>query len=291
MARELDALAPYYGCKRQLAARVIALLGEHHSYWEPFCGSCAVALAKPPCRAEVVNDLHGPVVNLARTVADDNLGPRLFDWLYRTSFCETLYLESAAWLASVSLSTPEECTRASACGHESASLPWAYHYFVACWMGRNGLAGTAGELDTGFCKRFTSSGGDPAVRFRNVVERVPSWWKRMRNWTILSEDGIRLCERIEDRAGCVVYVDPPYLQKQAAYAVDFGPGDHGRLAAALRRFEKTRVVVSYYRHERLGELYLDHGWQLVDAAVQKNLAVAAGKSPKADEVLLVNRAA
>jgi len=153
-------------------------------------------------------------------------------------------------------------------------------------MGRNGLAGTTLELKSGFCVRYTSGGGDPAKRFREAVAAIPWWWERLRNCTVLRRDGIELCERFEDRPGSVVYADPPYLQKQATYTHDFDDAAHARLAAALCRFKATRVVVSYYAHERLAELY--PGWRVVPVAVPKNLAVRAGAEP-APEVLLINQ--
>jgi hypothetical protein len=45
---------------------------------------------------------------------------------------------------------------------------------------------------------------DPATRFRNAASNLPWWWERMRNWTILSEDAIGLCGRIEDKEGIVI---------------------------------------------------------------------------------------
>lgn len=281
MAREYDALVPYYGCKRQMADRVVEALGEHSAYWEPFCGSCAVFLSKPRARMEVLNDLNAHLVNLAWVVAGPE-APALFERLYRTAFSEALYEASVRFLREYqwAFGTPLEA---------------AYHYFVASWQGRNGLVGTAKELSTGFCKRFTSNGGDPATRFRHAVERVPAWWDRLREATILREDGIALIGRIEDKPGTAIYCDPPYLTKGAEYLHDFAGGDHRALAEALARFEKTTVVVSYYDGEALDELYPRERWdkrpvnvQKNLAVVQKNLAVVGGKA-KAPEVLLVNR--
>lgn len=51
---KVKALAPWFGGKRTLAPRVIAELGEHRDYWEPFCGSMAVLLAKPVATYETV---------------------------------------------------------------------------------------------------------------------------------------------------------------------------------------------------------------------------------------------
>lgn len=56
---KITALLPWGGSKRTLAARIIHQLGPHRCYWEPFCGSMAVLLAKELATMETVNDLHG----------------------------------------------------------------------------------------------------------------------------------------------------------------------------------------------------------------------------------------
>jgi DNA adenine methylase len=279
VSKPLLALAPYFGAKRMQAPGIIEQLGDHQAYWEPFCGSLAVLLAKEPCRMEVVNDLNRGLVNLARVVQDDCLSYDLFSHLNRTVFCEELYKRSSTWLTEYSQKQPV--------AFETGFRPWldwAYHYFVVSWMGRNGLAGTEKEYDTGFCVRYTSNGGDPAVRFRNVVESIPTWWQRLRGVTILNEDAFDVIERIEDKQGTVQFVDPPYFDKKGKYLHDFQPGDHARLSAALRRFEKTRVVVSYYEHPLVNELYLDHGFQKVVKSTTKQMGNGKNAAP---EILLV----
>lgn len=47
----ITAIAPWFGSKRTLAPRIVAELGSHRAYWEPFCGSMAVLLAKPAATA------------------------------------------------------------------------------------------------------------------------------------------------------------------------------------------------------------------------------------------------
>ena len=57
-----EALKPpftYFGGKLTLAERIAALLPPHQHYVEPFAGSLAVLLAKPPSPMETVNDLDG----------------------------------------------------------------------------------------------------------------------------------------------------------------------------------------------------------------------------------------
>lgn len=277
MSRAVNAVVPYYGAKRQMAKAVVDALGPHQSYLEPFCGSLAVVLAKPKSRMEVVNDLNEALVNLVRVVAADDLAPQLSERLSRTAFCEALYQDSREACSAYFMDDPRP----------RCSLDWAYHYFVVSWMGRNGFVGSERELDTGFCKRFTASGGDPATRFRGAVASIPSWWERIRNLTVLSEDGIALCSRFEDADHAVVYADPPYVSKDAKYKHDFEPDDHRRLAEALRRFEKTRVVLSYYDDPLVDELYVRRGWKKTPVDVQKNLSAASGGG-RAPEVLLTN---
>jgi DNA adenine methylase len=91
----------------------------------------------------------------------------------------------------------------------------------------------------------------------------------------------------------VIYADPPYLKKVAKYKHDFAEPDHKRLADVLRRFKKTRVVVSYYDHPRLAELY--PGWRLRHIVATKSLVNSGMRdetgATKAAEVLLINQPA
>lgn len=92
---ECTALAPWFGSKRTLAPVIVAEIGDHHTWFEPFCGGLAVTLAKPKARMECANDLHGDLTNLARCVQDRQLGPALYRRCRRMWMCEELYHEAA----------------------------------------------------------------------------------------------------------------------------------------------------------------------------------------------------
>lgn len=64
--------------------------------------------------------------------------------------------------------------------------------------------------------------------------------------------------------------------------------DHQRLAAALSRFSRSRVVVSYYRHPRLEGMYPKGRWTHVNCETAKNLSHQGGGSARAHEVLIIN---
>lgn len=69
---QLTAPFPYFGGKRRAAELAWARFGDVPNYVEPFCGSCAVLLARPHApRVETVNDIDGLLVNFWRAVAFD----------------------------------------------------------------------------------------------------------------------------------------------------------------------------------------------------------------------------
>jgi DNA adenine methylase len=79
------------------------------------------------------------------------------------------------------------------------------------------------------------------------------------------------------------------LVKGAKYVHDFEASDHERLAKLLGRFRRSRVVVSYYDHPSLADLY--PGWTQRKIVVSKALSVQGqrgGTAKKATEVLLLN---
>lgn len=272
----ITAIAPWFGGKRTMAPLIVRELGTHHTYWEPFCGSMAVLLAKPKSRSEIVNDLHRDLVNLARVIQHEQLGPKLYRRLRRVFQSEAAF------------KTAKEGLRGEFADVDPC-IERAHDYFLASWQGMNGVGGTA-ACNVQIARRFTSGGGDSAVRWRGAVNSIPQFRRRLAGVQVLNADGIELCERIEDLQGTVIYADPPYLKKGARYVHDFDSAGHSRLAAALRRFKKTRVVVSYYADEKLSELY--PGWTLLEIDATKGLVNqgkrGSGGATKAPEVLLIN---
>lgn len=283
---KIRAIAPWFGSKRVLAQRIVEQLGPHRSYWDPFCGSLAVLLAKPECASETVNDLHGDLINLARVVRDRRYGPALYRQLRRTLIHEGLFGDAESRING-------NTVEVQAADDGRLDLDRAYQFFLATWLGRNGVAGTTkGSCGKQFCVRYTMRGGHQGTRFHSAIESIPAWRRRLREVCILRRDSFDLIERIEDERATAIYVDPPYLAKGAAYLHDFAAADHGRLAQALARFRKARVVVSYYDDPRLAELYPAKRWTKLAFDVAKGLAQQGrrGKEGRtaAPEVLLIN---
>lgn len=268
---KVTALAPWFGGKRNLASRIVDLMRPHRSYWEPFCGSMAVLLAKPPAAMETVNDLNADLVNLARVVADPILGPKFHRHVRRLFMSEVLFREAQQRIIN------EETDSAD-------PLPRAIDYFVTSWMGIGGVAGTK-RTNYQFAYRYTHNGGSAATRYHSAVASVPAWRGRLRKVSILRVDALALLGNIADADETVIYVDPPYFD-QARYMHNV---DHEALAAALHRFGRAQVLLSYYDHSELDRLY--PGWHRRSFDVSKALAHQAkrgGSQVRATEVILSN---
>jgi DNA adenine methylase len=239
-----------------------------------------------------VNDAHGDLINLALVLQDAKWG----SWLYR-KLRRTLVHEELHKISRVQTMDPRTWMPLRVrpdVGEDDAKR--AYWWFVNCWLGRNGVIGTKG-YNQHFCARYTANGGIQGVRFAAAVDSIPAWRRRLRQVTILGpRDGFELLERIEDQEGVAIYCDPPYLPQtrgtnhgSARYVHDFEPEDHERLAQLLRRFQRARVVVSYYDHPSLSELY--PSWSMQRIEVSKGLSVQGrrgSKDVRVTEVLIVN---
>jgi DNA adenine methylase len=286
----IKALAPWFGGKRNLAPRIVAELGEHRVYWEPFCGSMAVLLAKPQCVMETVNDLHAGLVNLARVIQHPTLGAMLYRQLRRTLMCEDIFNDASQEAREdEKRGFVQQILDDGILPTDSDRLLCAYDYFVTSWLGRNGCAGQRQGKTGSYCVRYTANGGHAAKRWNSAIRSIPAWRKRMASVTILNRDGFDLLERIDDAEGVAIYIDPPYLVKRAKYMHDFEQHDHNRLAASLKRFKKARLVVSYYEHPDLAEMY--PGWSKISVEVSKALSNAnsrGGQKGRATEVMLIN---
>lgn len=304
---KVGSIAPWFGGKRTLAPAIVAQLGKHTQYFEPFCGSMAVLLAKPRSQKETVNDLHGDLINLARVIQNENAAPVLYERLERTIMSEGVLRSAQAVLEDES---GRETVDDEAIEYPGAVSPLmierAYWYFVASWMGRNGTAGTT-RLDYQIAVRWTKNGGSPTVRWFNAVESLPAWHIRLRNVVIVRRDAFKIVDRFEDVRETSIYADPPYAYETRSsydnkaggkgwYLHEFehqsdllGSDDHQRLATALRAYQHARIVVSAYDCPRYRELY--DGWTFIDHRRRKHLHVQnglGGDEKEAPEVLIVN---
>lgn len=277
----IKAILPYFGGKRSIASRIVDIIGGHKVYWDPFCGSMAVLFSKPPCEMETVNDLHGDLINLARVIQDKEKGFELYDKLSRTLYAEKFFRESK-----------ERWTSANGDPDIWLSLERAYDYFVASWMGINGVSGTE-RSNYQFALRWQRGGGQGARRWRSVIESMPAWHKRLQNVLIVRRDAFELIANIKDSPDTAIYCDPPYFEKSDKYVHDFTAGDHEKLAGSLKRFERAKVIVSYYDCPQVRGLYEGFNFIKINKSRQslRNATRGKKKKPRKEqvEILITNQ--
>lgn len=290
---KITAIAPWFGGKRTLAPVIAEQLGPHNYYFEGCAGSMAVLFAKQPASIEMVCDVHGLVTNLAKVVQDKVAAAVLFERLQRTMYCDKIFAGSKAWLDAYERG--DQPPLESGLQHvNGASVDAAYHYFICSWMGRNGVAGTK-RSNYQIATRWTPRGGAGGLRFANAVDSIPAWCERLRRVHVLNRDVFDVLPQVEDQPGAALYCDPPYFRSTRAegggckYLHDWGDAEHQRLADQLRRFERARVIVSYYDCPEARALY--PGWTVLDCSRHKHLHVQNKRMQSrkaAPEILLIN---
>lgn len=289
---KIGGITPWYGAKRdaRLLAPIMAEIGKPKFLADVFCGSCAVSLAASGLASvHLVNDLHDDLALLALVLADPFGSLELYERAARMVFSEALFEHAVQTLETKKAATAE---RAAA-------------YLYASWAGHNGFAGT--DVARRFNVRFSASGGGPARRWRSVIESIPWWHEAMRTWTILNRDAFDVLESLVDDPGTVIYCDPPYYDRtrsNARYVHEFDHGDegdplfgakrvnhHALLRQALGRFVCAKVIISYYDHPYIRNLY--QGWRFVENTQSKRVAQATRGERSADseapEVIICNR--
>ena len=117
----ITTLAPWFGSNRMLASEVGKSLQGCRWVGVVFAGGMS-ELLHIDAPTMVVNDLHRHVINLARVVGDEVLGPKLYRRLRRLTFhpdeLRTAQFLCDGWERVEEVHTPE------------ARLKWAENYFV-----------------------------------------------------------------------------------------------------------------------------------------------------------------
>jgi DNA adenine methylase len=256
----------YFGSKISTAPRIIDLFPEHRGYVEPFAGSLAVLLAKPPVQVEVVNDLDRDLMTCWRVLRDRP------DELARA--CRL---------------TPHSRAEYAACwpiGEHVDDLERARRVWVKLSHGRNGTL-----RRTGWRNQESPAGRSSAVPrgLQNYVVRMEAVASRLAEVTLECLPAIEVIARYGQHSDVLLYVDPPYLldTRSANYRHEMGDQDeHRELAAALQACKAT-VVLSGYAHPLYDEeLYA--GWDRAEITTGTGQGSDAGWQERI-EVLWCNR--
>lgn len=263
----------WHGGKWRLAPWIIQHFPAHRVYVEPFGGAASVLLRKPPCYAEVYNDLDGDVVNLFRVLRDIDTAAELERRLRLTPFARDEH---------------QDAYPVADCPIERAR-----QLVVLSFMGF-GSNGHNRRRKTGFRSNSNRSGTTPAADWRNYPDCIPALVNRLQGVVIENRDALAVMAT-HDGPETLHYVDPPYLPETRSvankydlkyaggmYAHEMNPGCHEALLAFIAGL-KGMVILSGYPAP-LYDAALS-GWRRINRA-----AHADGARDRV-EVLWINPAA
>jgi DNA adenine methylase len=257
----------YFGGKLSVARQIVALLPAHEHYVEPFAGSLAVLLAKPPSPLETVNDLDGDLMNFWQMLRDrpEELAQA----------CALTPHARAEHALSFDLDGVDDLERARRIwvrltqgrgGHTTRRTGWRYY------QDPDGTVSMASYLDS-YVARLAAA----AVRLRGV--------------SLECRPALEVIGKYGRHSGCLIYADPPYLKDVRTWTNGTGyghemraEGEHRELAASLGD-ARAAVVLSGYSSPLYDELF--DGWHRTEIAARADNGTS-GQRTRA-EVLWSNR--
>ena len=257
----------WYGGKFSHLAWLLPLLPECHHYCEPFAGSGAVLLNRPPSPVETYNDLDGEVCNFFRVLRDDK--DRLTEAIGLTPFSR------------------EEFATACEFDADLPPLERARRFYVRARQVRTGLAQRASLGRWANCKQTSRAGMSGVVsRWLGAIEALPEVAERLLRVQVENRPAVDVV-RLYDSADTLFYCDPPYAHQTRgdakAYGNEMTDDDHARLAAVLNA-AVGMVAFSNYDCDLMRRLYPAPKWTKVVAPEKTNHATKGKRS----EVLWVN---
>jgi DNA adenine methylase len=236
----------WYGGKFSHLKWLLPLLPACHHYCEPFAGSAAVLLNRPPSPVESYNDMDGEVTNFFRVLREQT--GELLKQIGLTPFSR------------------EEFFKAVNPGGPSISdLERARRFFVRARQVRTGLAQTASLGRWANCKNTSRSGMSGVVsRWLGSVDTLPAIAERFLRVQIENRPAVEIIELYDDKS-TLFYCDPPYPHQARgdakAYGFEMKDEEHQKLAVVLGR-AKGKVAISGYRCDLMDSLY--KGWRRVE---------------------------
>lgn len=228
-----------------MATRIAALLPAHTYYVEPFCGSLAVLLAKPPSHQEAVNDLDENIMTFWRVLRDRP------DELIRA--CAL---------------TPHSRAEYAACRQPAGDVgdvERARRWWVRITQSRGKTPSNAG-----WWHHAAPDLQSAPRRLAHYVDRMAPVAERLMRVSLECMPALDMVGKYGGHPGNLLYVDPPYLGSTRAergrYVHEMkGEPGHRELGEALNSC-RAAVVLSGYNSPLYAELY--GGWDRLEISTE-----------------------
>ena len=233
--RMLNSPFKWVGGKSRLRKPIIDLLPPHTCYVEPFAGAAWVLFGKPPSDVEILNDIDQELTTFFRVVKEK---PEELIASFEWELVSRAEFNRLAKLHPTQLTDVQRAHR--------------FYYLI--------MAGWGGELNyPRFQTSITDGGhGNRLIgALKTLRERLQPIHERLRTVIIENLDWRECLDRY-DRAGTVMYIDPPYPGNGANYAHNMREWEaHHELAERLRR-TRCKWILSSYDIPQIREMFGKH---------------------------------
>ena len=283
----LNSPIPWVGGKRCFRDVIIQSFPEKYGrYVEVFGGSGTIMFAKQKDKFEVYNDFNGDLVNMFKCIKEKPIS--LIKEL--NHFPLHSRLEFNMLLDFLNRKEPEF-------RYNQNEIQVAEEFFEGQDMDkiRNILEGKAKMYDVeraaAFYKLIRYSygsggknfGGQP-VNLANTLMNLYAASSRLQEVVIECKDFESLI-KVQDRPDTFFYLDPPYVDTEGHYMIDFPKEDHIRLYNCLKEI-KGNFLLSYNDCEFIKELYKDY--TIVEKSRANSLAHRYNPGSEFKELLIAN---
>jgi len=257
-------LLKWVGQKFNIAKWIISHFPQHKTYVEPFGGSMAVLLTKPPSKTEVYNDIDKMLVTF---------------FLYVKKHPWALYNEMLL------LPPSREITKRFIEDAKKGYFGDTELERVVRWWYLN--------VNTVNAKGKHFSAISPNMKNEQMIfmERVFEVAERLKNVVIESMDYKKVIEKY-DSPNTLFYLDPPYLLESRNQGEYYNNDEWTRVETHKELYEivssiEGKVVISYYPHPTLEAWYSkDKGWYWDYKEV--TISTSVQQRPKRTEWLIMN---
>lgn len=251
----------WYGGKYSHLDWLLPLLPESTHYCEPFGGSAAVILNRPPSPVETYNDIDRELVNFFRVLRSNP--EALIEQIRFTPFARSEYAQAIGPVDDLS-------------DVERARL-----FFVRARQARTGggQAATIGRWAN--CLLTSRSGMSGTVsRWIGAVDGLLEIADRLMSVQMECDHALTIIERY-DSPETLFYCDPPYTHDtrgdSSMYHTELTAGDHSELARTLHG-ARGKCAVSGYSGGIMDDLFSD--WHRIDSPPKIAHSTASGGAKK-----------
>ena len=210
-------------------------------YIEPFFGGGGSFLPRQPTLRDVANDYDGRVINLFKTLQDQQ--KELLAKIELTPMSEAVYIES---LEIVADETKSNIDRAAA-------------LIVLIYQGYCGLIekprAKSWVKDTSVSPQHRRI-YNYTIRFANVPEQLAGIAARLRAIHFHCCNHKEFMNRLEDTPDKLIYCDPPYFNT-SGYQTGFTRDDHYHLLLKIMSYSNSAIAISGYTNEMYSDILCD----------------------------------